>query len=112
MALATLAQSNVTAAAEQLTQLTPVDVQLAPAVQGEAVARVRAALFDGVLIDAELIPSEGRVWLKLAARANSPELQQAAVEINAQAADWAFALRESDAQALAPPLSALVPSRQ
>ncbi|GIK50592.1 MAG: DUF4340 domain-containing protein [Hyphomonadaceae bacterium] len=111
-ALATLAQSNVTAAAEQLTQLTPVDVQLAPAVQGEAVARVRAALFDGVLIDAELIPSEGRVWLKLAARANSPELQQAAVEINAQAADWAFALRESDAQALAPPLSALVPSRQ
>lgn len=109
-ALATLAQTSVTAAAEQMTQVSPVDVQLAPAVQGDAIARVRAILFDGVLIDAELIPSDGRTWLKLAARADSPELQQAAMEINAQAADWAFALSDLEAQAVAPPLSSLVPS--
>ncbi|HYD88453.1 MAG TPA: DUF4340 domain-containing protein [Vitreimonas sp.] len=109
-ALATLAQTSVTAAAEQLTRLSPVDVQLAPAVQGDAIARVRAITFEGVLIDAELIPSEGRTWVKLAARADSPELQAAAMEINSRSSDWAFALSEVDAQAAAPPLSALVPS--
>jgi len=109
-ALATLAQTSVTAAAEQLTQLSPVDVQLAPAVQGEAIARVRALTFDGVLIDAELIPSEGRTWVKLAARADSPELEAAAMAINSRSSDWAFALSDVEAGAVAPPLSALVPS--
>lgn len=111
-ALATLAQTSVDAAATGLTQVTPVDVQLAPAIQGAAVARVRATLFDGVLIDAELIPTEGRTWLKLAARADSPELQAAALEINNQAADWAFALSELEAQSVAPPLAALIPGAE
>lgn len=109
-ALATLAQTSVASAAEQLTELTPVDVQLAPAVQGDAIARVRALTFDGVLIDAELIPSEGRTWVKLAARADSPELEAAAMEINQRSSDWAFALSDVEAAALAPPLSSLVPS--
>jgi hypothetical protein len=35
------------------------------------VARVRATTFDGIVIDAELIPSDNRVWVKLVARAST-----------------------------------------
>ena len=111
-ALTALAQSSVAAAAEQLTQLSPIDVQLAPAIQGPVQARVRATTFDGVLIDAELIPSDGKLWLKLVARANAPEQDSAAMEINNRVSDWAFALSDLEAEAVAPPLSALIPGAQ
>ncbi len=110
-ALATLAQSTVTATAERLTQLTPVDVRTAPAIQGAPRARVRATTFDGVTIDAELIPSDNRLWVKLVARA-APEQEAAALEINNRSAAWAYALSEMEVEALAPPLSRLVPNAQ
>jgi len=111
-ALAPLAQSTVTAAAERLTQLAPVDVRTAPAIQGAPRARVRAITFDGVIIDAELIPSDNRLWVKLVARASAPEQEPAALEINNRSAAWAYALSELEAEALAPPLSRLIPGAQ
>ncbi len=111
-ALASLAQSSVTAAAEQITQLSPVDVRSAPAIQGQPFARVRALTFDGVILDAELIESDGRPWLKLVARAETPEQEAAALEINNSAAPWAYALDGMEAEGLAPPLGALVPGAE
>lgn len=112
-ALATLAQSSVTAAAEKITELSPVDVQPAPAVQGAPTARVRATTFDGLLLDAEIIPSDARPWLKLVARplaeAPTPEQEEAALELNNRVAAWAYALTEVEAEAFAPPLVSLVP---
>ncbi|QGZ95380.1 DUF4340 domain-containing protein [Terricaulis silvestris] len=108
-ALAAMAQSSVAAAAERITQVSPVDVQPAPAIQGTAIARVRATTFDGVAIDAELIPSDGQTWLKLVARAGAPEQEPAALEINNRVAPWAYALSGMDVDGLAPPLVALVP---
>jgi hypothetical protein len=110
-ALASLAQSTVTATAERLTQLAPVDVRTAPAIQGAPRARVRATTFDGVMIDAELIPSDNRLWVKLVARA-APEQEAAALEINNRSAAWAYALSEMEAEALAPPLNRLIPNAQ
>lgn len=111
--LATLAQSSVNAAAEHITQLSPIDVQPAPAIQGPPRARVRAITFDGVAIDAELIDSDAKTWVKLVARvvagAPTPEQEAAALDINNRVAAWAYALNPLDAQAFAPPLSALVP---
>lgn len=111
-ALAALAQSSVTATAERITQLQPIDVRTAPAIQGAPRARVRATTFDGIVIDAELIPSDNRVWVKLVARAPTPELEQAAVELNTPASDWAYALSEMEVEAFAPPLSRLIPGAQ
>jgi len=111
-ALASLAQSSVTAAAERITQLAPVDVRSAPAIQGEPFARVRATTFDGVTLDAELIESDGRPWLKLVARAETPEQEPAALEINNRAAAWAYALDEADAEGVAPPLGSLIPGAE
>jgi hypothetical protein len=107
--LAALAQSSVNAAAEHITRVSPTDVQPAPAVQGPVVARIRAVTFDGVAIDAELIESESRPWLKLVARAETPEQEQTALAINARAAVWAYQLSEAEAEALAPPLGAIIP---
>ena len=109
-ALASLAQSSVTAAAEQITALTPVDVQPAPAIQGAVRARVQAITFDGVASDAEAIESEGRPWLKLVARAQAPEQEDAALAINNRVAAWAYGLSDLDAANLAPPLGDLIPS--
>ena len=111
-ALGALAQTTVAATAERLTQLSPVDVRTAPAIQGTPRARVRAHTFDGIIIDAEIIPSDDRLWVKMVARANAPELEAAAVALNTPASDWAYALSESEADTLAPPLSALVPTAQ
>jgi len=111
-ALAALAQSSVTATAERLTQLQPTDVRTAPAIQGAPRARVRATTFDGIVIDAELIPSDNRIWVKLVARAGAPEQEQAAVALNTPASDWAYALSEMEVEAFAPPLSRLVPGAQ
>lgn len=115
-ALASLAQSTVADAAEKITALAPVDVQPAPAVQGAPSARVRATTFDGLLLDAELIPSDNRTWLKLVARPvaaePTPEQEQAALAVNNRVAAWAYALSDLEAQAFAPPLSALVPGAE
>jgi hypothetical protein len=111
--LAALAQSSVRAAAERITQLSPVDVQPAPAIQGEAVARVRATTFDGINIDAEMVESDGRAWLKLVARtaaeASTPEQETAALAINDRVAAWAYALSDLEAETFAPPLVDLIP---
>jgi len=112
-ALAVLAQSSVASAAERITQLQPVDVQPAPAIQGAAVARVRAVTFDGVLIDAEVVEADSRLWLKLVARSAAetptPEQEAAALQINNRVAAWAYALSDMDVDALTPPLNQLVP---
>jgi hypothetical protein len=109
-ALAPLAQTSVTAVAERITQLSPIDVQPAPAIQGTPSARVRALTFDGVALDGELIVSDGKTWLKLVARAGAPEQEAAALDINNRVAAWAYALSELDLEAFAPPLSALIPT--
>lgn len=111
-ALAALAQSTLTATAEQITQLTPIDVRTAPAVQGTPRARVRATTFDGIVIDAEVIESDNHLWVKLVARANAPEQEAAAVALNTPASDWAYALSEMAAEALAPPLNRLTPGAE
>jgi len=112
--LAVLAQSTVASAAEKITDLSPVDVQPAPAIQGAPTARVRVITFDGVAIDSELIPSEGRTWLKLVARVvaaeATPEQQAAAQAINDRVSAWAYALSDMEAENLAPPLNNLIPS--
>ena len=109
-ALATVAQTSVAAAAEHVTQISPVDVQPAPAIQGAPRARLHATTFDGLSIDAELIDSDGRTWVKLVARADTPEHEAAALEINNRASAWAYALNDMEIQSLVPALSALVPS--
>ena len=111
-ALAPLAQSTLTATAERITQLAPIDVRTAPAIQGTPRARVRATTFDGIVIDAELIASDNHTWVKLVARANAPEQEAAAVALNTPASDWAYALSDMEAEAFAPPLSRLIASAE
>lgn len=111
-ALASLAQSTVTSTAERITQLAPVDVRTAPAIQGAPRARVRATTFDGIAVDAELIASDNRTWVKLVARAAAPEQEAAALEINNRSAAWAYALSDLEAESLAPPLSRLIPGSE
>ncbi|HRO02638.1 MAG TPA: DUF4340 domain-containing protein [Terricaulis sp.] len=108
-ALDPLSQSVLRAAAERITALGPIDVQPAPAIQGAVVARVRATTFDGVMLDAEIIDADQRRWVKLVARAGAPEQEAAALAINNRAAPWAYGLSAQEVQALAPPLSSLVP---
>lgn len=104
-----LAQSSVQEVAERIAQLSPIDVQPAPAIQGPAVARVRVTTFDGVMLDAELINSDNKTWVKLVARAVAPENEQAALAINNRVAGWAYALPPEEVAAFAPPLSDLLP---
>lgn len=111
-ALAAASQAIVTQAAEKLVQLSPTDVLEAPAVQGAPRARVRATTFDGVMIDGELVPSGEHLWLKLVARASTPEQEAAALAINNRVAAWAYELSDIEAGALAPPLSSLLPASQ
>jgi hypothetical protein len=108
-ALDPLSQSVVRATAERITALTPRDVQPAPAIQGPVRARVRASTFDGVVIDAEILEADQRLWVKLVARAGAPEQDASALALNSRAAPWAYGLTELEARALAPPLSSLVP---
>lgn len=103
------APASIADTAERLTRLAPTDVQPAPAIQGAPRARLRAITFDGVAIEAELIDSDSITWLKLVARATVPEQEAAALAINNRAAAWAYGLAGAEADALAPPLSTLVP---
>lgn len=109
-ALAPISASVVAETAERITQLAPLDVRTAPAIQGTPKARVRATTADGIAIDAELIESDGRTWLKLVARATTPEQEQAALALNSRIAAWAYALSIIEEGALAPPLSNLIGS--
>ncbi len=111
--LAAPVQSSVASAAEAITQLSPIDVQPAPAIQGTSVAHVRVITNDGVAIDAELIPSDNKIWIKLVARAvttGDAAQEAAALAINDRASAWAYALSPAQVSAVAPPLSALVPA--
>ena len=107
--LAPLAPTTVTSAAEHITQLSPIDVQTAPEIQGTPSARVRATTFDGVSIDGELIQSDNRTWIKLVARSANPSQAAAVQAINDRASGWAYALSPEDVRALVPALSDLVP---
>jgi hypothetical protein len=109
-ALAAPAQDAVDATAGKIDELTPVDVQPAPAIQGTATAHVQVTTSDGVTIDGELIPSGGKTWLKLVAHPVHPEQEAAALAVNNRVAGWAYALSDEDLNALVPPLSTLVPS--
>ncbi|MBL8548033.1 MAG: DUF4340 domain-containing protein [Hyphomonadaceae bacterium] len=111
-ALSALVQSTLAATAEHITRLTPTDVRTAPAIQGTPRARIRATTFDGIVIDAELIASDNRTWIKLVARASTPEQEAAAVALNTPASDWAYALSDMEVGELAPPLSRLVPGAE
>lgn len=107
-----LAASSLDATALRLTQISPIDVQPAPAIQGVPRARIRAVTFDGIALEGELVESDQRIWLKLVARAETPEQEPAALAINDRAAAWAYALSSVDAETLAPPLSRLAPGGQ
>jgi|GEM_PF-208058 len=107
------AQTSLDATAQKITDLTPVDVQPAPAIQGPASAQVAVSTTDGLTLDGELIASGAKTWLKLVARAPeaaTPAQQSAALAINNRVAGWAYALSEVDVEALVPPLSTLAPS--
>jgi hypothetical protein len=111
--LATPMQSNVASAAEEITQLNPIDVQPAPAIQGAAIGHIRVATAEGVNIEGELIPSDNKTWLKLVARAQvagNAAQEAAALAINDRASAWAYALSEAQVNALLPPLSNIAPS--
>jgi Domain of unknown function (DUF4340) len=101
--------TSATETAERITHLSPIDVQPAPAIQGQAQASVRAATFDGVTVEAELIETEGKTWVKFVAHAAAPEQEAAALAINDRAAGWAYALSDTEADALAPTLESFLP---
>lgn len=105
--------SAVTATAEAMARLEPIDVQPAPAIQGNPRAHVRAVTFDGLAIEGDLIDSDGKTWLKLVARGTAatpiPAQDQAALAINTRAAGWAYAVSPQDLTVLIAPLTDLLP---
>ncbi|MES1201923.1 MAG: DUF4340 domain-containing protein [Pseudomonadota bacterium] len=107
--VAAASPGDVTAAAERITHLSPIDVQTAPAIQGAPRARVHIVLTTGVTLDGDLIDRDNKTWLKLVAHAGAPEQEQAALAINTRAAGWAYALSADEANGLAPALATLVP---
>lgn len=107
--VAPLAASTVSATAEQIAHLAPVDVRPAPEIQGAARARLRVTTFEGVAIDGELIERDNRTWIKLVARSAAPGQEAAVQAINDRASGWAYALSAEDLRALVPPLSDLTP---
>jgi hypothetical protein len=104
------AQTSLEATAQKITDLTPVDVQPAPVIQGAASAHLLATTTSGVVLDGELIASGGKTWLKLVARAPQATQEATALAINNRVAGWAYALSDVDLETLAPSLSTLVPS--
>lgn len=104
-----VAPTAISAAASGLARLQPIDVRQAASIGGEPQARVRMRTFDGLMIEADYFAEpNGTRWVKLVARAEAPEKEAEAAEINARAAPWAYGLREEDYRELAPPLSSLV----
>lgn len=104
-----LSPSSVGAAASGLARLQPVDVRQAAAIGGLPQARVQTRTFDGLLIEADFFAEPNdKYWVKMIARAEKPEKEAEAAQINARAAPWAFGLRPDDYHDLAPPLSSFV----
>jgi Domain of unknown function (DUF4340) len=104
-----VAPTAISAAATGLARLQPIDVRQAAAIGGQPQARARVSTFDGLVIDAELFAEpNGKHWIKLIARAEKPEREIEAAQINARAAPWAYGLRMEDWRELAPPLSSLI----
>lgn len=110
-ARAVLDQTTLDDTAASIARVSPIDVQPAPAIQGTPSARLHVVTFEGVTIDAEIIVSGDKTWLKMAARAAAPEQEPAALQINDRAAAWAYALSPEDVERVAPPLSALLPGQ-
>lgn len=100
---------GVADAALKVADLQPNDVRPAAAISGTPSARLRMRTFDGLAIEGEVYAEAGgRHWLKLVARADKPEKEGEAREINARVAPWAYSLSDAEALALAPALSTLV----
>jgi hypothetical protein len=108
-ARASIAQTTLDDTATAIAQVSPIDVQPAPAIQGTPSARLHLVTFDGVTVDAELIVSGDKTWLKMVARAPAPEQEAAALQINDRAAAWAYALSPADVERVAPALATLLP---
>jgi hypothetical protein len=104
-----LAASTLTATAERLSQLAPIDVQVVNAIAGPPRGRVRVFTADMLVIEGELVESDGKTWIKLIARGQTPETEPAALAINERVAGWAYALSRAEVQ-LAPPLRDFLPS--
>ena len=103
-----LTPNAVPEAATKLSALQPLDVRPAAAVAGPAGGRVHLRTFDGLLIEGELFAEAGgKYWLKLVARAEKPEKEAEAAQINARVAPWAYGLTEADYQDAAPALAQL-----
>lgn len=108
-ALDVVAPTAISAAATGLARLQPIDVRQAAAIGGPPQARVRVSTFDGLAIDAEFFAEpNGTYWVKLIARAETPDKEGEAAQINARAAPWAYGLRMEDWRELAPPLASLI----
>jgi hypothetical protein len=105
-----IAQATLDDTATAIAQVSPIDVQPAPAIQGAPAARLHLVTFAGVTVDAEIIISGDKTWLKMVARAPTPEQEQAALQINDRAAAWAYALSPADVERVAPTLAALMPA--
>jgi Domain of unknown function (DUF4340) len=106
-ALAPGALGSLSTAALAITQVAPDDVRTAPAIQGPVRARVRAMTFDGIAIEGEIIESQDKLWLKLVARAATPDQEPIALALNNRVAAWAYGLSDFGAESLAPPLGQL-----
>jgi hypothetical protein len=105
--LVVLAPGLVAEAALKIAQLEPVDVRPAAAVAGPPKARTHVRTFDGLLLEGELFEDGGKFWIKIVARAEKPEKEAEAIEINARVAPWAYGLNEAQYQDAAPLLSTL-----
>lgn len=94
--------------AAALGALKPIDVAPAPSITGAPEARLTLQTVDGLALDAEVFSREARSWVRLAARATTPERAAEASAINRRAGPWAFALPAEVAADLAPPIGDLV----
>jgi hypothetical protein len=60
---------------------------------------------DGLVIEAELFVRGPLYWIKLGARAGTPEAEPLAQALNARVGPWAYGLTETDYTAVAPPIA-------
>jgi hypothetical protein len=102
-ALAGGARVNDVAAA--LGALNPIDVAPAPTITGAPSAKTVLSTTDGLVIEAELFVRGPLYWIKLGARAATPEAEPLAQALNARVGPWAYGLTETDYTAVAPPIA-------
>lgn len=103
-ALPVRARELLPEAAGALGGVQPLDVLPAPAVAGAPRGRLTMRTFDGLAVSGELYAQDGRWWLKLIARADTPERAPEAAAINRRSGPWAFAVSADFARRAAPPL--------